>query len=146
MWCETNNFTYFQVLLGPIYRWTGDNIPPKPVHPKITQIPPKVSSIRIIIIISLQLLNGITSHLIEQSCYFLTEIFIVWPSQTMNFLSVFCHVCNTDHCFNQHILYTFTARLNPQTIILTLSPLKPVFMCWMLWHSAHKNGLQWWKG
>ena len=28
----------------------------------------------------------------------------------------------------------------------TLSPLKPVFMCWMLWHSAYKNGLQWWKG
>ena len=29
---------------------------------------------------------------------------------------------------------------------LTLSPLKLVFMCWMPWHSAHKNGLQWCKG
>ena len=49
---------------------------------------------------------------------------------------------NLPNIFFSHLnLYMAIAILS-----LTLSPLKPVFMCWMLWHSAHKNRLQWWKG
>ena len=66
-------------------------------------------------------------------------------------IQTYIHVCMSCLCRplchgGVNLIFSTSICLDIEDGHLTLSPLKPVFMCWMLWHSAHKNGLQWWKG